>query len=376
MRIWPSGYRYDVFLSHAASDSAVADVLYRSLTRLGLKVWYAKYEVPPGGGLEGAIPDAMARCRFAVALVTEAYLREYWTMRELTVFGDREAQGVRTLFTVLQGITNDMLRSKGITLGKEAILFENNPDEIARRVLYQTRYTGSGSVGEWILENSYALRIWSAVAAMLIVGWLGYLYYCDQRPCGLVETMLTTHIEEFETVVLQERESLITTAHLQAASIEEIKKIYERFTKVKSRYSNVYELSSDGGKVVTRARVEQLLKQDPGLLTPANVYNLPDAGILATPDAAIGIDKKRVFVLSNPRPVQYEIVKSGLVDQGRYEVIVAFKDNIRLLVVELDFPDARDRVKHQQARFMGFEPQQTYAFVKNGRRWVLRRADG
>lgn len=178
MRIWPSGYTYDVFLSHAASDSAVADVLYRGLKRLGLSVWYAKYEIPPNGGVEGAIPDAMVECRFAVALVSEVYLQEYWTMREYEVFNAREAQGVRTLFTVLYGVTPEALQSKGVTLERDAIPYENNPDEIARRVLYETRYKGPGGVGAWILENSYALRIWSAVAAFLLLGLLGYVYYC------------------------------------------------------------------------------------------------------------------------------------------------------------------------------------------------------
>lgn len=177
MRIWPSGFTYDVFLSHTASDSVVADALYRSLTRLGLKVWYAKYEIPPNGGVKGAIPDAMTKCRFAVALVSEVYLREYWTMREYEVFNAREAQGARTLFTILYGVGPDALQRKGVTLEDKAISYENNSDEIARRVLYETRYMGSGSVGAWIFENSYALRIWSAVAAFLLMTLFGYVYY-------------------------------------------------------------------------------------------------------------------------------------------------------------------------------------------------------
>jgi len=178
MRLWPSGYVYDVFLSHAAADSAVADLLYRSLTRLGLKVWYAKYEIPPHGGAEGAVADAMGKCRFAVALVSEAYLLEYWTMREYEVFNAREAQGQRGLFTILHGVSTEALRSKGVTLERDALYYEKNPDELARKVLYETRYKGPVDMGAWILENSYALRIWSAVAAILLVVLFGYIYYC------------------------------------------------------------------------------------------------------------------------------------------------------------------------------------------------------
>jgi len=177
MRLWPSGYAYDIFLSHAASDSAVADVLYRSLTRLGLKVWYAKYEIPPNGGVEGAIADAMTQCRFAVALVSEFYIQQYWTMREYEVFNARAAQGPRALFTVLYGVTPGALQSKGVTLERDAMAYENNADEIARRVLYETRYMGADGVGAWILENSYALRIWSAIAAALLAGLVAYAYY-------------------------------------------------------------------------------------------------------------------------------------------------------------------------------------------------------
>ena len=176
MRLWPSGYVYDVFLSHAASDGAEADMLYRSLTRLGLRVWYAKYEMPSQGGMTGVIPAAMIRCRFAIALVSESYLQEYWTMREHEVFNAREAQGMSALFTVLYGVKPDSLQRRGVTLEREAILYENNPDEIARRVLYEIRYKGSSGVGAWILENSYALRIWSAVAAVLLVTLFGYVY--------------------------------------------------------------------------------------------------------------------------------------------------------------------------------------------------------
>jgi hypothetical protein len=109
--------------------------------------------------------------------VSEVYLREYWTMREYEVFNAREAQGARALFTILYGIAPDALQSKGVTLENNAIPYEDNSDEIARRVLYDTRYMGPGSVGAWILENSYALRIWSAVAASLLMILLGYVYY-------------------------------------------------------------------------------------------------------------------------------------------------------------------------------------------------------
>lgn len=177
MRLWPSGYAYDVFLSHAAADAAVADRLYRSLTRLGLRVWYAKYEMPQQGGMTGVIPAAMTQCRFAIALMSEVYLQQYWTMREHAVFNAREAQGMTALFTVLYGVTPESLPGKGVVLERDAILYENNPDEIARRVLYETRYKDSGSVGAWILENSYALRVWSAVAAFLLVALFGYVYW-------------------------------------------------------------------------------------------------------------------------------------------------------------------------------------------------------
>ena len=51
----------DVFISHAAADSHLAEFLHRHLTQEGLSVYLASVSMPPGGALDASHHGQPAR---------------------------------------------------------------------------------------------------------------------------------------------------------------------------------------------------------------------------------------------------------------------------------------------------------------------------
>ena len=63
---------YSVFISHAASDHAIAEELCTQLEARGVRCWFAPRDVPPGREFTGAISQALNRSRYLVVLVSAA----------------------------------------------------------------------------------------------------------------------------------------------------------------------------------------------------------------------------------------------------------------------------------------------------------------
>jgi hypothetical protein len=83
--LWPLGepegrptkyLRYNIFLSHASEDKAVAQPLADALGRIGLRVWFDAYEIAPGHSLRRRIEAGISQTRWGVALFSKAFFKE------------------------------------------------------------------------------------------------------------------------------------------------------------------------------------------------------------------------------------------------------------------------------------------------------------
>lgn len=102
----PVHRQFDVFLSHAGPDAAIAQALYDELTARGLKVWFDGAELRLGESLTRQIDLGIARSKVGVILVTAALLEgRYWTEREMGAFMSSR----RRIIPVLDGPTFDDL---------------------------------------------------------------------------------------------------------------------------------------------------------------------------------------------------------------------------------------------------------------------------
>jgi hypothetical protein len=93
---------WDVFISHASEDKEdVAVPLAKVLQRAGLRVWIDKQEIELGDSIRQRIDDGLARSRFGVVVLSQAFLRKVWTQRELAaLLSIEEAAGQKVLLPV------------------------------------------------------------------------------------------------------------------------------------------------------------------------------------------------------------------------------------------------------------------------------------
>ena len=105
---------YDVFLSHANKDKAeIVDELYKSLEKLGVKIFYDKKSLEWGDKWKDRILDGTKKAEFAIIVISENFFDREWTEKELNEFLNRQNQnGQKLILPIVHNITNDDLRKK------------------------------------------------------------------------------------------------------------------------------------------------------------------------------------------------------------------------------------------------------------------------
>lgn len=105
---------YDVFLSHANKDKEeLVEVLYQSLTKLGVKIFYDKESLEWGDKWKERILYGTQVSEFAIIVISENFFDREWTERELAEFLARQNKsGQKLILPILHRITADQLRKK------------------------------------------------------------------------------------------------------------------------------------------------------------------------------------------------------------------------------------------------------------------------
>ncbi len=75
---------YDVFISYASEDiEDVARPLAKRLKKIGLSVWFDKFELHMGSGLRRAIDKGLSKSRFGVLVLSHSFFSKEWPQKEL-----------------------------------------------------------------------------------------------------------------------------------------------------------------------------------------------------------------------------------------------------------------------------------------------------
>src|SRR3989338_8840867 len=77
----------DVFISHAAADSPLAEFLHRHLTQEGLSVYLASVSMPPGERWMPHIMDNLRGSTWVLCLASRAACASPWGMQEMGAAG-------------------------------------------------------------------------------------------------------------------------------------------------------------------------------------------------------------------------------------------------------------------------------------------------
>ncbi len=107
-------HEYDVFLSHADKDKITyVNNLYKSLSTLGVNIYYDKVSNEWGDMWKEHILDGTAKSEFAIIVISHNYFDRVWTEKELKEFLNRQnEEGQKIILPIIHNITLEQLREK------------------------------------------------------------------------------------------------------------------------------------------------------------------------------------------------------------------------------------------------------------------------
>lgn len=98
---------FDVFISHASEDkNSVARPLRDRLEECGLDVWMDEAQLKIGSSLRRSIDLGISQSRFAVVVLSPAYITKGWTNYELDGVVTRQVGGKQVVLPVWHGLTH------------------------------------------------------------------------------------------------------------------------------------------------------------------------------------------------------------------------------------------------------------------------------
>jgi hypothetical protein len=100
-----------VFISYAGEDrDQVASPLARTLSALGVKVWYDVTELQIGDSLRESIDRGLARSRFGVVILSPSFFAKHYPQRELNGLAQKEIDGENVLLPVWHRVNDGEVR--------------------------------------------------------------------------------------------------------------------------------------------------------------------------------------------------------------------------------------------------------------------------
>lgn len=100
------GRTFDVFISHASEDKeTVARPLAHALREAGLEVWYDEFELRIGASLRQKIDFGLARSRFGVVVLSQAFFAKGWSNYELDGLVTRAVTGDQILLPIWHNVS-------------------------------------------------------------------------------------------------------------------------------------------------------------------------------------------------------------------------------------------------------------------------------
>jgi hypothetical protein len=97
---------FDVFISHASEDKEnVVRPLAQALTDRGLAVWYDEFELRIGDSLRRKIDFGIARSRFGIVVLSQAFFAKTWPQYELDGLVTRAVSGKQVLLPLWHEIS-------------------------------------------------------------------------------------------------------------------------------------------------------------------------------------------------------------------------------------------------------------------------------
>ncbi|SKC85961.1 TIR domain-containing protein [Ohtaekwangia koreensis] len=374
-----SGYRYDVFISHAVEDKIpIANELSARLESAGLKVWYSGYELSVGDHLTKTIVEGIEQCRFGVVIFSPNYISKMWTLHEFHALLARERENRKVILPVLFEITPEELAVKHLPIadifairasrGIETVtqLLLEEIDKQRQVEIRKSEYERSLEIKRKVKRISVAVLLGLCILAGFYI--TNRIFFDGPNAAFIercVQNRLATLQQKADLMVEEERAS-----HRARPTTEEaIIGIYTDFKNLESYYRNDYMLHTGLETIRSKKNVSTALGIDIELLNPYNAYGFTDPALYLTRNDA---EQTMVYFVVNKDPVVTTVEKVKPLSDYEYTAEVSYTNYIRLIRTTLIFSSPEENAKGMKRHEMditGFRPMERYIFTKSGDRW-------
>ena len=129
--------QYDVFISHASEDKETfVKPFVDELKKLGVAVWYDNDAIQWGDSIRKKIDEGLRNSKFGIVVISNDFIRKYWTNHELDGLFNLEESGVSRILPIWHNITKAEVIKFSPSLGAKMALSTAvmTPEEIAIQV--------------------------------------------------------------------------------------------------------------------------------------------------------------------------------------------------------------------------------------------------
>jgi TIR domain len=124
--------RFDFFISYASEDRDLAETLDVTLSQHGYKVWRDRGQLTLGDSLTEKINEGLTAARYAIVILSQAFLRKNWPRAELNALQARAiAEGQKIILPVRRKLDHgEMARHFPLLGDKLTVAFDDNLEEL------------------------------------------------------------------------------------------------------------------------------------------------------------------------------------------------------------------------------------------------------
>ena len=127
-----SSEKRDFFICHATEDKEeVAKPLAEELEARGYTVWLDEYEIVLGDDIPENLSKGISMANFSILIMSPVFFTKYWTMKELSGFLMKEAQGGAHILPLRHGLKpEEVTELYPILGGRSSISLDEGIDEV------------------------------------------------------------------------------------------------------------------------------------------------------------------------------------------------------------------------------------------------------
>lgn len=364
------GKPYDVFISYVVEDRKVVEELYESLTAKGLKVWYAKNELFPGGEIRQIIQEGLGQSRYGVPIISRSY-RSHWAYGELFYLMNNK----KAMIPVLHGISvEEVAKDIPEIITVQCLNTDAGIESAASKLIKhigirsQINYAVASMVGK--LKYRKNALSYSGLILLVLFGVSLFISnsHSSQPDIELIEKEIAFRISEIEKLAQQKIQYDIGLNNAHKSSIDAYTVGEAQIEENSKYYRNKFDLSDGQFHINTFKELEAIdffsddrSSKFPYGMTQYSIYQLE-----SRPSEGIEIGFSAVNLL----PLVYKIRHSETKD-GYYEVRVEYEQGLRYaqLIISLD---KNKETRYYRHNLCGIKPTETYVFHFDGDKWGLQ----